>query len=73
MSMRSIIKAAQVQLEGHDVNNFSDTGAASAPAKRARAVQKSARLIEIGGVARAVEVTCACGEVHLIELEFEEK
>ncbi|MFT5081670.1 MAG: hypothetical protein ACI84E_002337, partial [Planctomycetota bacterium] len=27
MTIRSIIKKSQVQLEGHDVNNFSDMGA----------------------------------------------
>ena len=73
MSMRSIIKSAQVQLEGHEVNNFSDQGSATSGVKRARAVPKSARLFEIGGVAKAVEVTCSCGEVHVVELDFEEK
>ncbi|MFT4710118.1 MAG: hypothetical protein ACI9D0_000884 [Bacteroidia bacterium] len=73
MSMRSIIKAAQVQLEGHDVNMISDVGSAASAGKRARAIPKSARLIEIAGVPRAVEVTCSCGEVHLVELDFEEK
>ena len=73
MSMRSIIKASQVKLEGHDVNNFSDPGGVAAAEKRARAIPKTARLIQIDGVARAVEVTCTCGEVHLVELEFEEK
>ncbi len=73
MSMRSIIKKAQIQLEGHNVNNFSDTGAVGNSSTRKRTIPKSARLVEIDGAPRAVEVTCSCGEVHLIELEFEEK
>lgn len=73
MSMRSIIKKAQVQLEGHDVNNFSDTGSVGSQKKRSRAIPQSARLVQIDGIARAVEVTCGCGEVHLIELDFEDK
>ncbi len=72
MSMRSIIKAAHIQLEGHDVNNFSDKGSAASAVKRARAIPKSARLVQIDGVAKAVEVTCSCGEVHMVELDFEE-
>jgi len=68
--MHSIIKAAQVKLEGHDVNNFTDSGSIGTAPKRA--LQKSARLVHVDGVARAVEVSCSCGDVHLIELDFEE-
>lgn len=70
--MHSIIKKAQVELEGHDVNNFSAPGAVGVHPKRNRATSKSARLVQVDGAPCAVEVTCSCGEVHIVELDFEQ-
>ena len=33
---------------------------------------RGARLISMGGEARAIEVSCECGEKFVIELEFEQ-
>ena len=33
--------------------------------------KQAARLLRAGGVVRAIEVTCACGEVTVLELEFD--
>lgn len=33
--------------------------------------RKDARLVEVDGVARAVEITCACGETTVVELVFD--
>jgi len=33
--------------------------------------ERGARLVTIAGVARAIEVSCECGETFVIELEFE--
>lgn len=40
---------------------------------RPRRCAKSVRLVEDAGVPRAIEVTCSCGEVTLVELAFERK
>ncbi len=36
-----------------------------------RGPTKNARLIEVGGVVRGVEFTCACGERSVIEIEYD--
>ncbi len=33
---------------------------------------KQARLVRVEGIVRAIEFTCACGEVSLLELEFDD-
>jgi hypothetical protein len=50
----------------------------NAPAARVRQAagerhngRKTARLVEVDGRVRAIEVTCACGETTLVELAFE--
>ena len=40
-------------------------------AKERPRTRKSARLVEIDGEARAIEVACPCGETILIELRFD--
>ncbi len=36
-----------------------------------RAPRKGARLVHVDGRLQAIEVTCACGEVMVIEIEYE--
>ena len=33
--------------------------------------QKGVRLVQVDGRVQAIEVTCACGEVMVIEIEYE--
>ncbi len=43
------------------------------PGPRAGAppIQKGARLVHVDGRLHAIEVTCSCGEVMLIEIDYE--
>ena len=68
--MHSIIKKSQVQYEGHQVRglaNLAGSGSAGCDTER------SLRLVEVSGVASAIEVRCSCGDIFMIELEYEEK
>ncbi|MDF1800003.1 MAG: hypothetical protein P1V81_12565 [Planctomycetota bacterium] len=68
--MNSIIKKSQVQYEGHQVRglaNLAGRGSLGCESER------SLRLVEVSGVARAIEVSCSCGDTFMIELEYEEK
>lgn len=60
-----IIKRQFVELEATAV------ASSSAPARERAHGKKQARLIEDAGVARAVEITCACGETTIVELAFD--
>ena len=58
--MHSIIKKAQL---------------ATAPARKASAPREPAceqgvRLLSSGGLVHAIEITCSCGEVALVELDY---
>lgn len=64
--MSPIYKRDRVELESQRHRG----GATHAHASDA-APARSARLIEIGGVVRAIEFTCACGERTVLELEFD--
>jgi hypothetical protein len=64
-----IIKNAFVKL-----NSPANAGARPGAAAHERAHgRRSARLVEIDGAVRAVEITCPCGETTLVEFAFEEK
>ena len=74
--MRHVIKREQVQVEG--------TRAAARAARPAKtpappaadhvahtdALRVRVRTLRVEGRVRAIEVTCACGEVSLVELEY---
>jgi hypothetical protein len=63
---RNIIKRAQVQLAEVELQrpqNLTDT-------TPHRVTKKRAVLVEDDGKPMAIEVTCSCGEVTLIELEL---
>ncbi len=62
----SIIKRESVRL---DVARPAPGAAPRAACKSAP--KRSARLLRADGVVRAIEVTCACGEVLVLELEFD--
>ncbi len=46
------------------------SSSASAPSKK-HVRERAARLLRVDGVVRAIQVTCACGEEIVLELEFE--
>jgi hypothetical protein len=62
----SIIKRNAVRL-GERPN----PSTASAPSTGGCAPLPGARLLRADGVVRAIEVTCACGEVTVLELEYD--
>lgn len=64
--MRSIIKKNQV----HELEPSAARPAQAAP-KRAR-LDKSLELLEQGGRVHAIQLTCSCGEVSVIDLEYPE-
>ena len=67
---KSVIKRDQVRLDGHEES----PGAAAAEAPRAPcAAGARVRLLRLDEHAQAIEFTCACGEVSLIELKSEKK
>ena len=57
--MSSVIKSERVRLE-----------VAPRRSRTESACEKSARLVHVDGVARAIEVRCSCGELTLLELEY---
>lgn len=60
-----IIKRQFVELEA------SSAGTPSASPRERHHAKKQARLVEDGGVVRAVEIVCTCGETTIVELAFE--
>lgn len=69
----SIIKRRSIQLEPAAPEGCAPGHAVVRPGVRpgARAAQgASARLLRADGVVRAIEVTCACGDVTVIELDY---
>lgn len=64
-----IIKNAFVKLNA-PVNAGARAGA---PVQERAHGRRSARLVEIDGAVRAVEITCSCGETTLVEFTFDEK
>jgi hypothetical protein len=68
---RGVIKRAQVQLDGAprraDPPAASPNGAEPAAPLPAHAAR--ARLLQLDDHTQAIELTCACGDVSLIEIE----
>jgi len=63
---RNIIKRAQVQLAEVELQRPANL----AEATPHRVTKKRAVLLESDGRPLAIEVTCSCGEVTLVELEL---
>lgn len=63
----SIIKRNAVRLGERAPN----PGAPASFSSSRCAPPTSARLLRADGVVRAIEVTCACGEVTVLELEYD--
>ncbi len=65
--MNSIIKKSQVSYQGHEVRGLNQLASRTTPGH-----DRSLRVVEVSGVPRAIEVTCACGDTFMIELDYEE-
>jgi hypothetical protein len=63
--MSSVIKKSNVQLAGH-----ATPAGARAPAANAATCMNRVRPLKVGDVVAALEVTCACGETTVIELDY---
>lgn len=63
---KNIIKRAQVQLAEVELQRPANTADAAVH----RVTKKRAVLVEEDGRPIAIEVTCSCGEVTLVELEI---
>jgi hypothetical protein len=61
----SIIKRDSINLDPERPSS-----SVSAPSKK-HARERGARFLRVDGVVRAIQVTCACGEEIVLELEFE--
>ena len=76
--MKSVIKRQCVRLEeaGDEARTrrgpARPAGAGAASAVPADAEGTALRLIRVDGQVRAIEVTCACGDVSVIELDYED-
>ena len=68
----SIIKRERVRLGEPPQARPQPTGLAGAPARGAPAACRApqAELVRVAGEVRAIELTCACGEVTLVESEL---
>lgn len=62
--MQSIVKKQFVQVDSNAVGAPPRPGAVSTRCK------KSVRLLRIESIVQAIEVTCACGEITVVELEY---
>jgi hypothetical protein len=58
--MQSIIKKAQL----------ADPAAQRRQPARAQECAPGVRLLSSGGLVHAIEITCSCGEVALVELDY---
>lgn len=71
---RGVIKREQVRVHGHGAHSAArpaDPGEGPAPAPAAPAPR--VRLVRLDEHTQAIEYTCACGEVALIEIHSEKK
>ena len=68
---KSVIKRDHVRLDGHEAGP--ELAAAAAPQPAPCAARARVRLLRLDEHAQAIEFTCACGEVSLIELKSEQK
>jgi len=67
--MRSVIKRNRI-LTGEQADAARAT---SAPIRAAGHGTRSVRVVELDDGASAIEFTCGCGEVTVLEVEFEAK
>ena len=67
---RGVIKRDHVRVDA--VHPETPRGAAPAPAA-ARAPSARVRLVRLDEHTQAIELTCSCGEVSLIEIQSEKK
>ncbi|HIG11712.1 MAG: hypothetical protein ABGY71_08740 [bacterium] len=65
-----IIKHDCVQLATSSAPGADRSLSASTPGQRIQASQKGVRLIHKDQDVRAIEITCACGGVTVIELQY---
>lgn len=63
--MQAIVKKQFVQVDALAVG----AGQRSSSSSAARC-KKSVRLLRLGAVVQALELTCSCGEVTVVELEY---
>lgn len=63
--MQAIVKKQFVQVDVQE--HAPAVRGASAP----RGCKKSVRLLRIDGSVQALEVTCSCGEITVVELEYQ--
>ena len=68
--MRSVIKREQVR-EEHGPRPKSQRESRADACSGAGAPAPGLRLVEANGRVHAIELTCKCGEVSLIELEYD--
>jgi hypothetical protein len=68
----SIIKRERVRLGEPPQTRPGPAGLVPAPARAATAACRAPRaeLVRVAGEVRAIELTCACGEVTLVEIEL---
>jgi hypothetical protein len=64
--IRSIIKHASVRLDAGP----SAVSPALPKNRASRAGQKHVELLRVDGRVRALEITCACGETTVVELDY---
>jgi len=55
----------------HNLVKLEAGAAPKAPLRERPRARKSARLVEVDGQVRAIEVSCSCGETILVELSIE--
>lgn len=65
--MQRVIKGERIQV-GEPAGRTHSKGSGSAHHARARGV----RLVKVDGRVAAIELTCSCGEVSVLELSYEE-
>lgn len=66
---RSIIKHHAVRLDAESTHD-APAGAGAAKARAPRTGQKKVELVRADGKVRALEITCACGEKTVVELDY---
>ena len=71
MDVRTIVKRDQVRLAAPGATPAGDPEPRPAMPARGRCA-RSVQLVRVGDDVPALEVRCACGEVTVVELEYEE-
>lgn len=70
--MKQVIKRDHVR-EGERAEGAGDTSSRMACTPRARAAHApGVNLVRIDGRVQAIEVTCRCGDVSVLEVDYEE-